>query len=129
MHPIFLAHGPAFKNSYKIKSFNNVDIYPLMCSILGVKPAANNGSLDNVVDMLKSSHYANFGLVFVMLMSVSFLVTTITIIMVCYLNRNRSNSDHNLDNDNDDVSNQVINNDGYQNISTSQTAILVENEN
>ena len=128
MHPIFLAHGPAFKKSYKIKSFNNVDIYPLMCSILGVSPAANNGSLSNVVDMLKTNHNVNFTLVFVMLMSVSFLVTAITIIMVCYLNRNRGYN-HNNDANENDVSSNVLNNDGYQSVSTSQTAILVENEN
>jgi hypothetical protein len=52
MHPLFIAHGPAFKNDFKIKSFRNVDIYPLMCHILGVSPAAHNGSLTNVIDML-----------------------------------------------------------------------------
>jgi ectonucleotide pyrophosphatase/phosphodiesterase family member 5 len=52
MHPIFLAHGPAFKINYKTKSFNNVDIYPLMCLLLGVTPAINNGSIDNVIDMV-----------------------------------------------------------------------------
>ena len=35
MHPFFISHGPAFKENYKIKSFVNVDIYPLMCYILG----------------------------------------------------------------------------------------------
>jgi hypothetical protein len=52
MYPIFIAHGPAFKQNYTIPSFNNVDIYPLMCFILGIQPAANNGSLENVLDML-----------------------------------------------------------------------------
>ena len=52
MYPIFIAHGPAFKRNYTISSFNNVDIYPLMCFILGIQPAANNGSLENVLDML-----------------------------------------------------------------------------
>ena len=63
MHPIFIAHGPAFKKGFKIKSFNNVDIYPLMCSILGVEPAVNNGSLSNVLEMLvQKDSFANFGL-------------------------------------------------------------------
>lgn len=52
MHPIFMAHGPAFKKNFKTKPFNNVDIYPLMCSILGIKPAVNNGTIRNVEAML-----------------------------------------------------------------------------
>ena len=52
MYPIFIAHGPAFKQNYTTSSFNNVDIYPLMCFILGIKPAANNGSLENVLGMI-----------------------------------------------------------------------------
>ncbi len=52
MHPIFIAHGPAFKKNYKIPSFKNVDIYPLMCHVLGVKAAVNNGTLANVLPML-----------------------------------------------------------------------------
>jgi ectonucleotide pyrophosphatase/phosphodiesterase family member 5 len=52
MHPIFFAHGPAFKQQYKIETFNNVDIYPLMCKILDVQEAPNNGSIERVYDML-----------------------------------------------------------------------------
>jgi len=52
MYPIFIAHGPSFKENFTIKSFNNVDIYPLMCFILGIQPAVNNGSLQNVLDMI-----------------------------------------------------------------------------
>lgn len=52
MYPIFIAHGPAFKKSYKAEVFNNVDIYPLMCFILGIQPAFNNGTLENVINML-----------------------------------------------------------------------------
>jgi ectonucleotide pyrophosphatase/phosphodiesterase family protein 5 len=64
MHPIFVAHGPAFKQGFKIDPFRNVDIYPLMCSILGVEPAVHNGSLDNVRGMLVSeaNGLANFGI-------------------------------------------------------------------
>lgn len=52
MYPIFIAHGPAFKQNYTIDSFNNVDIYPLMCFILGIEPSFNNGTLENVIDMI-----------------------------------------------------------------------------
>lgn len=52
MHPFFIARGPSFKKGFKIDTFNNVDIYPLMCEILGIKPAPNNGSLENVKSLL-----------------------------------------------------------------------------
>ena len=52
MFPIFISHGPSFKANFKINTFNNVDIYPLMCFLLDVEPAVNNGSLDNVIDMV-----------------------------------------------------------------------------
>ena len=54
MRPFFLAMGPAFKNNYKVDTFHSVDIYPLMCHILGLDPAPNNGSFDNVKGLLKS---------------------------------------------------------------------------
>lgn len=37
MHAIFVAWGPAFKKGVKLKSFENVDIYPLIAKILGLK--------------------------------------------------------------------------------------------
>lgn len=54
MHPFFIAMGPSFKKGYTIDTFDNVDIYPLMCEILGIKPAPNNGSLQNVQSLLKA---------------------------------------------------------------------------
>ena len=56
MYPIFMAHGPAFKKGFKIKSFKNVDIYPLMCYVLGIDPAINNGSLARVIDMISHDY-------------------------------------------------------------------------
>jgi hypothetical protein len=52
MFPIFIGHGPGFKQNFTIKSFRNVDIYPLMCLLLGINPASNNGSIENVIDMI-----------------------------------------------------------------------------
>lgn len=53
MHAIFYAYGPAFKQGYSQPTFNNIDIYPLICEILGINPAPVDGSLDNVASMLK----------------------------------------------------------------------------
>ena len=55
MHPIFIAMGPAFKKGVKVKQFNNVDIYPLMCHVLEIEPSKHDGSLDNIKDVLKIS--------------------------------------------------------------------------
>ena len=55
MHPFFIAQGPAFKKGYKSSAINMVDIYPMICHLLGIKPAPNNGSLDRIAHLLKSS--------------------------------------------------------------------------
>lgn len=52
MHGIFVARGPAFKKNYIAKQFNITDVYVLMCSILELQPAPNNGSFDHVKDLL-----------------------------------------------------------------------------
>lgn len=52
MHPIFIARGPAFKKNYKSEPFETVNIYPLMCHLLDIRPRLNNGSLDNVEHIL-----------------------------------------------------------------------------
>ena len=36
MHTVFYAWGPAFKQGVKVKSFENVDVYPLIAEILGL---------------------------------------------------------------------------------------------
>ncbi len=52
MQGIFLGHGPAFKASSQLGEVNNVDIYELMCHILGLSPAENDGSLEGFQDVL-----------------------------------------------------------------------------
>ncbi|XP_030628577.1 ectonucleotide pyrophosphatase/phosphodiesterase family member 5 [Chanos chanos] len=52
MHPVFVARGPLFRNGYTKASMRSVDLYPLMCSVLGVHPLPNNGSLASVLDLL-----------------------------------------------------------------------------
>lgn len=43
MRAIFIGRGPAFKRSVVIEPFNNTDVYNLMCEILGLMPAPNDG--------------------------------------------------------------------------------------
>ncbi|XP_072036460.1 ectonucleotide pyrophosphatase/phosphodiesterase family member 5-like [Amphiura filiformis] len=54
MQTLFVAHGPAFKKGYHAKTFTAVEYYPMMCYILGIKPAPNNGSLSSVMAMFAS---------------------------------------------------------------------------
>jgi len=67
MHPFFVARGPAFKNmKVRANPFNNVDIYEMMCKILGLTPAPNNGSLARVCGLLtlpcpSDDNFRNFG--------------------------------------------------------------------
>ena len=43
MFAIFYAAGPSFKKNYKFKELNNIDIYNLICRILNIIPAKNDG--------------------------------------------------------------------------------------
>ncbi|RIA80199.1 alkaline-phosphatase-like protein [Glomus cerebriforme] len=48
MRGIFLANGPYFKdkveNKKEVRPFVNIEVYNIMCNILGLKPAPNNGT-------------------------------------------------------------------------------------
>ena len=56
MHQLFLATGPSFKAGEEIfETFSSVNVYPLICSILGLSPAPNNGSLANVANLLSNN--------------------------------------------------------------------------
>ena len=55
IHAIFYATGPAFKKNFVQPSFPNVDLYPLLAYMLGIKPKATDGDLNQVIMMLKPS--------------------------------------------------------------------------
>lgn len=52
MHAIFYASGPAFKVGYIQPTFENVDLYPLICHILMIPPAPVDGRIERVIGML-----------------------------------------------------------------------------
>lgn len=54
MRPFFIAQGPAFKGGYKTGPIQMIDIYPLICYLLGIQPELNNGSLDRISHLLES---------------------------------------------------------------------------
>lgn len=52
MEPIFVAVGPSFRQKFIAEDFSNIDVYPLVCMMLGLSPGPNNGSLDNIQTIL-----------------------------------------------------------------------------
>ncbi|XP_038655848.1 ectonucleotide pyrophosphatase/phosphodiesterase family member 5 [Scyliorhinus canicula] len=52
MHPLFIAHGPAFKKNFTKENMAIIDLYPLLCHLLGIDPMPNNGTLKNVQELL-----------------------------------------------------------------------------
>lgn len=53
MQATFIAHGRAFRKKRTVKPFANVEVYNMMCKILGLKPAPNDGDLNRVKGVLR----------------------------------------------------------------------------
>jgi len=53
MHGIFIAKGPSFKSAYTDKAFSSIHLYELMCEILDIPAAANDGDLKETERFLK----------------------------------------------------------------------------
>ncbi|MBK9165565.1 MAG: alkaline phosphatase family protein [Acidobacteria bacterium] len=53
MRSMFVGHGPKFKSGYVAKPFEAVDVYELICTILGLEPAKNDGKLKRIKSVLK----------------------------------------------------------------------------
>lgn len=53
MRAIFVGRGPHFKSGVAVQqSFQNIEVYNIMASILGLSPAPNNGTLANVRNLV-----------------------------------------------------------------------------
>nr|XP_057918638.1 ectonucleotide pyrophosphatase/phosphodiesterase family member 7 [Doryrhamphus excisus] len=52
MKPFFRAVGPDFKKNLVVEPFETVNVYSLMCHLLGIEPEVNDGHLDNTKHML-----------------------------------------------------------------------------
>ncbi len=56
MQGIFFAVGPAFKTGYRCETLHNVDVYPLVCKILGIVPNQKiDGNLERIGFILKEN--------------------------------------------------------------------------
>jgi predicted AlkP superfamily pyrophosphatase or phosphodiesterase len=53
MAAVFIGHGPAFRARARPETFDNVDVYPLLARLVGVRPEANDGDLDQLGAALK----------------------------------------------------------------------------
>ena len=53
MAAIFVARGPAFAKGIVLPTFDNVDAYPLLARVLGVKPRPNDGRFAEVARALR----------------------------------------------------------------------------
>ncbi|XP_053140059.1 bis(5'-adenosyl)-triphosphatase ENPP4 [Hemicordylus capensis] len=85
MHPFLAARGPAFRRGYKKKTINTVDIYPIMCHILGLTPEPNNGTLSKclLVDQWCINVPEAIGIV----IGVFMVLTTLTCLIIIMKNR------------------------------------------
>ncbi|XP_075900011.1 autotaxin-like [Nelusetta ayraudi] len=53
MRSIFTAHGPDFQFMKRVPEFENIEVYNLMCDVLGLEPAPNNGTHGSLNHILK----------------------------------------------------------------------------
>lgn len=59
MKPIFYARGPNFVKNQTTEPFMSLDIYPMICELLGIQPSANNGSLARVKHLLVKGNFTD----------------------------------------------------------------------
>uniref|UniRef100_A0A667XU24 Ectonucleotide pyrophosphatase/phosphodiesterase 2 n=1 Tax=Myripristis murdjan TaxID=586833 RepID=A0A667XU24_9TELE len=53
MRTIFMGHGPNFKFQKEVPAFENIELYNVMCDLLGLTPVPNNGTHGSLNDMLR----------------------------------------------------------------------------
>lgn len=53
MRAFFVASGPAFRSGAVVEPFQNIHVYDLICGLLGLRPAPNDGSPDSTRAMLR----------------------------------------------------------------------------
>lgn len=53
MHGLFIAAGPAFKSGVTVPAFESIHVYELLCRVLDIRPAANDGDRQVTAGMLK----------------------------------------------------------------------------
>ncbi|XP_053100092.1 ectonucleotide pyrophosphatase/phosphodiesterase family member 2 isoform X3 [Hemicordylus capensis] len=57
MQTVFVGYGPSFKFRTKVPPFENIELYNVMCDLLGLKPAPNNGTHGSLNHLLRTNTY------------------------------------------------------------------------
>uniref|UniRef100_A0ABI7XJ42 SMB domain-containing protein n=1 Tax=Felis catus TaxID=9685 RepID=A0ABI7XJ42_FELCA len=57
MQALFIGYGPGFKHSIEVDSFESIEVYNLMCDLLNLSPAPNNGTHGSLNHLLKHPVY------------------------------------------------------------------------
>uniref|UniRef100_A0A3B3ZY13 Uncharacterized protein n=1 Tax=Periophthalmus magnuspinnatus TaxID=409849 RepID=A0A3B3ZY13_9GOBI len=57
MQGIFIGYGPGFKHKTVVPTFENIEVYNLMCDLLGIRPAPNNGTHGSLNHLLKRAPF------------------------------------------------------------------------
>ncbi|XP_055008643.1 ectonucleotide pyrophosphatase/phosphodiesterase family member 7-like [Boleophthalmus pectinirostris] len=111
MKAFFRAVGPAFHQNLEVGPFETVNIYPLMCHILGITPEKNDGSLEVTRHMLRSEggggglragqvravNYLNKALVGLGAMGVFLVIVAILFLANRYLKKKKKRSQNRRD--------------------------------
>jgi predicted AlkP superfamily pyrophosphatase or phosphodiesterase len=53
MHGLFVGAGPRFPSGERVPPVESIHLYELMCELLGIAPAPNSGSLDEIRHVLR----------------------------------------------------------------------------
>ena len=59
MRAVFIANGPSFRDVVELPAFDNVDVHPLLAHLLGLAPAAGDGSIDALLPALRGQPHAH----------------------------------------------------------------------
>ncbi|CAK6446928.1 unnamed protein product [Pipistrellus nathusii] len=87
MHPFLAAHGPAFHKGYKQCTIDSVDIYPMMCHILGLKPRPNNGTFGHIQCLLVDQWCIRLPEAIGIVFGVLLILTILTCLFIIMQNR------------------------------------------
>ncbi|XP_043919637.1 ectonucleotide pyrophosphatase/phosphodiesterase family member 1 [Protopterus annectens] len=60
MQAIFIAFGPGFKFKTEVPPFENIEVYNLMCDLLEIQPAENNGTRGSLNRLLRKPAFEPF---------------------------------------------------------------------
>ncbi|KAG8445766.1 hypothetical protein GDO86_010523 [Hymenochirus boettgeri] len=82
MHPFLAGHGPAFRKGFKTHTINSVDVYPMMCHILGLNGEPNNGTLFNTKCLLMDQWCILVPEAIGIVIGVIMVLTTLTCILI-----------------------------------------------